>query len=316
MIDDIVPTLAAISWNPEIRNILSLLVGFVVLCGSAYLILATNIGSRVGFLVAMACLFGWMTTMGIAWWLYGIGMKGEQASCEVIEINTGDRRQAGVAEARSLPHPDDLPDPEEVLAGDSDLDDLFPAPEPGQPVAVPSLGALIEADPSLREELNIEAQLGDWELLIPSDPQRGDAQATADASLGPDGEAIFEESTGYKVLDAYSLGGKPRLEEGANRWERIEHKLLSMWHWSHPTHYAVVQVQGAVPQETEPGEAPPPLEIEPEAPVVSVIMERNLGDLRFPAAMVTIVFGILFALSCNALHRRDKLAAGNRAAAG
>ena len=63
----------AIGWNPEIRNILSVLVGFAVLIGSVYLIVGTNVGIRTGLLVVLAGLFGWMATMGVIWWIYGIG---------------------------------------------------------------------------------------------------------------------------------------------------------------------------------------------------------------------------------------------------
>jgi len=305
---------AAISWAPEIRNILSVLVGLGVLVGSMYLILATNTGARLGLLITLAALFGWMTIMGAAWWVYGIGMQGEAPSWEVIEVNTGDLTQASLAEARPLPEPFELPDPAQILADDPDLAEQFPPPAPGQPPPIPSLGAIFEVAPELRDELDIDSQLAGWDLLITSDPQRGDAQATADAALGPDATATFETTSDYKVLDVYSLGGKPRLDEDANRIDRIGHKLASIWNWSHPTHYAVVQVQGTVDQEVVPGEAPPPPVVDEDAPVVSVIMRRDLGDLRFPAAMVTLSFGILFALSCNALHRRDKLLAQHLAA--
>ena len=57
----LVPTLAGIAWDPQIRGILSVLVGVVVLMGSVYLLLATNVASRLGFLLALAAIFGWMT---------------------------------------------------------------------------------------------------------------------------------------------------------------------------------------------------------------------------------------------------------------
>ena len=48
----------AFGWNPEIRGILFLVVGIVVLMGSVYLLLGTNLGARLGFLVTLAALFG------------------------------------------------------------------------------------------------------------------------------------------------------------------------------------------------------------------------------------------------------------------
>ena len=73
-------SLLAISWEPEIRGISVVLISVVVLCGSVYLVLSTNMGSRLGFLVALAGLFGWLMMMGVFWWVYGIGLSGEAPS--------------------------------------------------------------------------------------------------------------------------------------------------------------------------------------------------------------------------------------------
>lgn len=42
-----------------------------------------------------------------------------------------------------------------------------------------------------------------------------------------------------------------------------------------------------------------------DEPVVSVIMVRDLGTRRLPSAVLTFVFGGLFALSAWLLHTRD-----------
>jgi hypothetical protein len=76
----------AISWNPEIRGLTTVAIGVGVLCGSVYLLLGTNLGARLGFLVALAGLFGWMTLMGIIWWIYGIGYLGRGNAWIVKEI--------------------------------------------------------------------------------------------------------------------------------------------------------------------------------------------------------------------------------------
>ena len=60
--------LLAINWEPEIRGILIVIISVGVLCGSVYLILGTNMGARLGFLVALAGLAGWMFLMGAIWW--------------------------------------------------------------------------------------------------------------------------------------------------------------------------------------------------------------------------------------------------------
>ena len=50
--------LAGIAWDPQIRGFLALGVGVVVLIGSVYLLLATNVGARLGFLIAADRLLG------------------------------------------------------------------------------------------------------------------------------------------------------------------------------------------------------------------------------------------------------------------
>ena len=47
-------TLLAIGWEPELRGLLTVVIGVVILCGSVYGIMATNMGSRLAFLVALA----------------------------------------------------------------------------------------------------------------------------------------------------------------------------------------------------------------------------------------------------------------------
>ena len=69
-------TLIAIAWEPGIRGVVSVLAMVVVLIGGSYLVVGTNLGARLGFLIILSALFGWMTLMGAVWWTYGIGLKG------------------------------------------------------------------------------------------------------------------------------------------------------------------------------------------------------------------------------------------------
>jgi hypothetical protein len=103
-----------LSWDPTIRGYLVVATGVVVLCGSVYLLLATNTGVRLGFLIAAAGLTGWMTIMGVAWWLYGIGWTGEASSWKVREVvvsdDPGDTSGAATEDARDLSDWKDLPE--------------------------------------------------------------------------------------------------------------------------------------------------------------------------------------------------------------
>lgn len=82
--------LAVLSWEPQIKGALYVLIAVVVLPGSAYLLLTTNVGSRLGIMLALAGLFGWMSVMGTIWWVYGIGKVGPAATWKPHEIVVGD----------------------------------------------------------------------------------------------------------------------------------------------------------------------------------------------------------------------------------
>jgi hypothetical protein len=58
-------------WNPTILGVLVVLSAIGLFCGSAYLLLATNLGGRLGFLVAFASLTGFMVLLSTLWWTSG-----------------------------------------------------------------------------------------------------------------------------------------------------------------------------------------------------------------------------------------------------
>ena len=70
--------LLSIDFNPGIRGILVVLVMFVFLIGGTYLLVGSNLGARLGFLVVAAALAGWMMCMSLVWVIYGIGLKGPE----------------------------------------------------------------------------------------------------------------------------------------------------------------------------------------------------------------------------------------------
>jgi hypothetical protein len=74
----------ALNWEPQIRGILIIIIAVSVLCGSVYLILGTNLGARLGFLLSLSALAGWMMLMAIVWWSFGIGLKGDDATWKAV----------------------------------------------------------------------------------------------------------------------------------------------------------------------------------------------------------------------------------------
>ena len=97
-----IDVIAAINFRPEIAGVLVVLVGVVVLLGSVYLLLATNTGARLGFLLALTGLFGWMFIMGVTWWIYGIGYKGPDPSWQIDEIVFGELDQSANEDVHDL----------------------------------------------------------------------------------------------------------------------------------------------------------------------------------------------------------------------
>jgi hypothetical protein len=54
-------------WYPTILGVLVVVAGIGLFCGSAYLLLATNLGARLGFLIAAAALSGFMVLLSALW---------------------------------------------------------------------------------------------------------------------------------------------------------------------------------------------------------------------------------------------------------
>jgi hypothetical protein len=54
-------------WYPTILGVLVVVAGIALFCGSIYLLLGTNFGARLGFLVAFTALMGFMVILTLLW---------------------------------------------------------------------------------------------------------------------------------------------------------------------------------------------------------------------------------------------------------
>jgi hypothetical protein len=306
-------TFAGIAWDPHIRGVLVVLVGVAVLCGSVYLLLGTNLGARLGLLVALAGLAGWMVILTLIWWIAppGIGPKGESPTWNVVEVYVNGDEVPKTEVADLLPAPDQFPTPDQILADNPDLSADFPNGF--------VLSDLEGSHPELVEQYLDELELNGWRLIPTS--SAGEAQAAADAALVNNG--FFAGPTDYKKLDAFDYGGKPgRLQycpeaEGGSFFPseplcRVQHWLKNTFTFRHPTHYQIVQVQQVIPQEARAGEPPPLPEVDPNAPVISVVLVRDLGYVRLIPFLYFVISLSLFVLFVVMLHYRDKTLMRNR----
>jgi hypothetical protein len=240
--------LAALSWEPQIKGALYVLIAVVVLPGSAFLLLSTNMGARVGLLLSLAGLFGWMAIIGAIWWVYGIGPVGKAPAWKAVETVTGDVRQAG----------------------QDDAFENFPR---------------------------------EWEKLDPASPEVADAQGVVDSRIvGP--RARFESADEYLVVGANKKGGGTY-----GPFHVLNFRPFDIFH---EAHYLLIQVQGVVEQQPVQGQPAPRPQADPQQPVVSVLMVRDLGTLRLNPALVCIACSLIFGVVCYQLHVRDKEAAAQR----
>jgi hypothetical protein len=287
--------LSAIAWDPQIQGVMVVVVMVVLLMGSVYLILATNLATRLGFLVALTGLFGWMTLNGGVWWIYAQGWQGDAGAWEVTEINTGDLAVAELEQAQRL-------------AGIEDRLDDLPLPEDAE--------RLDDATPEEFDETvePLSDELDGWRLLHPSHGDRGEAGPVVEAALTGADYPSFSSPDDYVEIYAMSYGGKPeRQSDGA--FDRAANQVTNTLRVTHPPHYMVVLVRPGEPEvEAVPGEPPPAIVPVDDSEVVAVLMERDLGNVRLPAFMTMVVSGVLFATCCYMLHVRDRTLMQNRSA--
>lgn len=165
-------SLLAIGWEPELRGLLTVVIAVVILMGSIYGIMATNIGGRLAFLVTLACLAGWMMLMGAAWMIYGIGLRG--------------------------------PDPTwEPVAGSSVLQNVDALGAAGvlEPNAVVPDGATATESAEIVSDAFIDQG---WVVLDTASPAFGQAQASATELL------IEEEAFAagqFEIVEVFDIGG-------------------------------------------------------------------------------------------------------------
>jgi hypothetical protein len=76
-------------WYPTILGILVVLFAVALFCGSIYVLLATNLGARLGFLVAFTALTGFMVLLTLLWVSTGSPLntlRGRVPEWKVLEV--------------------------------------------------------------------------------------------------------------------------------------------------------------------------------------------------------------------------------------
>ena len=172
--------LLSVGWEPEIRGWIIVIISVVVLMGSTYLLLGTNLGARLGFLIALTGLAGWMMSMAIIWAIYGSGLTGPTPTWHPSEHVTIVRDGA-------------LLDRAEVIDAPIDIAGL----DATKAAAVVSKTLVDDG----------------WKMLEESDPARGQAVASADEIIQIEAEEFAAGE--YVAVNVYDKGGEryPKIGE-------------------------------------------------------------------------------------------------------
>lgn len=190
--------LLSIDFNPGIRGILVVLVMFVFLIGGTYLLVGSNLGARLGFLVVASALAGWMMCMCLVWVIYGIGLKGPEPSWKPNEPITIVRDGA-------------LLDRAEVLETSVNIDGLD------------ATAAAKKVSDTLVED--------GWILLDDADPARGKAVAASDEILQIEAEEFAAGE--YVSVSVFDKGGEryPKIGESLDFlafWHKPHYSIVQV----------------------------------------------------------------------------------------
>jgi hypothetical protein len=272
--------LAAVSWDPQLRGALIVLTGAAILIGSVLVLLYTDLGLKLGVLAAAAGLSGLLLLLNIIWLMAPlgtgpIGYKGSNSGWVVEEIVQGDLLQNSATHA--------------VVGTPGKPETRFPN---GWTQIYQGNGLLASASPAADAAL--------------TPPAANAAPAPARRFPPP-----FKTTQDYVVVGAWTKGGHNYLVNVLGYkifWRIRKHQVFI----KHQPHYVVVRVQQALPSVTLAGAAATLPAADVTKPVYSVVMLRDVGSLRLPPILLGFGALIVFAVTVEKLHSRDKEIARRR----
>jgi hypothetical protein len=261
----------ALRWNPTVRGILFPAIMFIILVGGTYMIMATNLGNRLGFLVAAAGLSGWMALMAIVWMIYAIGLQGRPNVWHVEETMVG---KEALANSKY--------DKVQLLADEKPLRwKSMPEGNPrrgdAQSVTDNHLG---RNGDKLFDGAGDYVNVGAWNTGGEKFPLFYTTKKT-DKNFFRKGLAGFADIFAVKhTPNFFVIQVQPVLKE------------------------EVVRNGQTLQEIVRDAKGQPKLDTRRE--IVSVVMERDLGSKRLPGFILLLSSGTLFGILCMVLHKRDQ----------
>jgi hypothetical protein len=253
-------------WYPTILGVLVVVAAVALFCGTVYLLLGTNLGARLGFLVAVAGLSGLMVLLSLLWLTTGSPLntlKGRIPEWVAKEsIDNADLAQSKISAVQNIR-------------------------ETGREV-------------DATEEANIKAAVDTALVATTEGGAEGEEQVASANKF-----AVYESATDYLVQDIFETGGGNIFSQvdittgGGFPWVHVSlHKPL------YAVVYLCAADKDAeiVPF----GESPPEPRCDESQEPFALVFERDLGSLRVPPFVAMVASAIVFALSLLGLHWRER----------
>jgi hypothetical protein len=253
-------------WYPTILGVLVVISAVALFCGTPYLLLATNMGSRLGFLVATACLAGLMVLLSLLW------------LTNPSPVNTLKGRIPGWVAVQSIENGDIAKAEIEAVR---DIDN--------------SGSEASEADVT-----NLKAAV-DANLIVTKNEQTGEILSASGGDF-----AVYQAATDYLVTRNQVTGGGGLFSQvsvdfgGSWPWVHVSlHKPLYAV-------VTTCEVDPSLaPEEVPYGAKPPTPKCDGEDRQL-LVLRKDLGSLRVPPFVSLIAFSLLFGLTLLCLHWRER----------
>jgi hypothetical protein len=254
-------------WYPTILGVLVVVAAVGLFVGTPILLLATNMGTRLGFLVGVACLSGLMVLVSLLWLTNPSPvntLKGRIPAWVAVEsIENGDVAKSQIAAVR-------------------DIDN--------------SGRAASEADAT-----NLKAAV-DSNLILTKNEQTGEILSGAEGKF-----AVYQAATDYLVKNNQVTGGGGLFSgtsiDFGGGWPWVHISL----HKPQYAVVTTCKVDPSLaPAEVPYGAKPPVPKCDPEGGTQLLVLRRDLGSLRVPPFVAFIAFSLLFGLTLLALHWRER----------
>ncbi|MFN8034955.1 MAG: hypothetical protein U0V73_03370 [Acidimicrobiia bacterium] len=255
-------------WFPAILGVLVVVAAIVLFCGSIYLLLATNLGARLGFLVAAAGLSGFMIVLSLLWWTTSSPLntfKGSIPTWKAVEVVSAPK-DSGVTKVRDIKNAGNKVDTIEAANVKAIVDAALvrQTAEPGQELPAGANKYAAYDDPTAYLVKST------WEI---GGRQNGWGHIWTRFSH-PTQYAVAEFCTATKI-DAASQGVPYGLPPGATNYDPATGK------------YDKVTAKC-------------------DGDSKYLVLRRSLGSLRVPPMVTFLISSILFALCLLALHWRER----------